>query len=366
MAFNKNQHFVPKVHLRPFTLDGENMAINLINITGLAPIENAPVKNQCSRDYFYGKDPKLESAINFIENHYGEVVRMLERGYPSVDGRVTIVLARFIYLQYLRTEAASRAMSEMVLALHDVPGSDIPLPSMRDAMLEAVQAAMHHYREAMQIVDDLTLCLVRNRTDVPFITSDDPAVLTNWLHLERRPKALRSFGPKSAGAIFLLPLTSNLCAIMFDNAVYACDHQSGWIELDRPEDIAALNAHQILRCHKNIYFRHWAARDELLTAVAAIKPRRPATRQTVTQLVLEETTDWGEKFVVRPITDIRDGKKAMVHVQTNHPEPETWPGFLRFRADATAYSNNTGAGLTRLWCLNGGFVRGNGYREIPV
>ena len=366
MAFNKNQHFVPKVHLRPFTLDGENMAINLINITRLASIENAPVKNQCSRDYFYGKDPKLESAINFIENHYGEVVRMLERGYPSVDSRITIVLARFIYLQYLRTEAASRAMSEMLLALHDVPGSDIPLPSMRDAMLEAVQAAMHHYREAMQIVDDLTLCLVRNRTDVPFITSDDPAVLTNWLHLERRPKALRSFGPKSAGAIFLLPLTSDLCAIMFDSAVYACDHQSGLIDLNRPDDVAALNAHQILRCHKNIYFRDWAARNDLLTAVATIKPRRPTMRQTVTQLVLEEKTDWGEKYVVKPITDIQDGKRAMVHVQTNHPEPESWPGFLRFRPDATAYSNNTGAGLTRLWCLNGGFVRGNGHREISV
>ena len=131
MAFNKNQHYVPKVHLRPFTLDGENMAISLINITRLAPIENAPVKNQCSRDYFYGKDPKLESAINFIENHYGEVVRMLERGYPSVDGRVTIVLARFIYLQYLRTEAASLAMSEMALALHDVPMSLSSPPTTR-------------------------------------------------------------------------------------------------------------------------------------------------------------------------------------------------------------------------------------------
>ncbi len=366
MAFNKNQHFVPKVHLRPFTVDGENMAINLININRLAAIKNAPVKNQCSRDYFYGKDPKLESAINFVENHYGEVVRMLERGHPNVDGRVTIVLARFIYLQYLRTEAASHAMSEMVLALQNVPGSDIPLPSMRDAMLEAVQAAMHHYREAMRIVDDLTLCLVRNQTDVPFITSDDPAVLTNRLHLEKRAKGLRSFGPKSAGALFLLPLSSDLCAIMFDSAVYASDHQNGWIDLTSANDVAALNAHQILRCNSNIYFRDWEHRDELLAEVTAVKPRRPATRQTVTQLVMEEVTDWGEKYVVKPITDIRDGKKVMVHVQTNHPEPAAWPNFLRFRPDATAFSNNTGAGLTRLWCLEAKFVQGDGYSEISV
>lgn len=366
MAFNKNQHFVPKVHLRPFTVDGEKMAINLINIDRLATIKNAPVKNQCSRDYFYGKDPKLESAINFVENHYGEVVRMLERGHPNVDGRVTIVLARFIYLQYLRTEAASRAMSEMVLALQNVPGSDIPLPSMREAMLEAVQAAMHHYREAMRIVDDLTLCLVRNQTNMPFITSDDPAVLTNRLHFEKRGKALRSFGPKSAGALFLLPLSPDLCAIMFDSAVYASDHQNGWIDLTSGNDVAALNAHQILRCNSNIYFRDWDDRDELLAEVAAVKPRRPATRQTVTHLVLEEVTDWGEKYVVNPITDIRDGKKVIVHVQTNHPEPAAWPNFLRIRPDATAFSNDTGAGLTRLWCLEAEFVQGDGYSEISV
>lgn len=57
MAFNKNQHFVPKVHLRPFSLDGENLSISLINLRQMKPIPNAPVKNQCSSDYFYGKAP---------------------------------------------------------------------------------------------------------------------------------------------------------------------------------------------------------------------------------------------------------------------------------------------------------------------
>src|SRR3546814_12069052 len=71
----------------------------------------------------------------------------------------------FAYLQYLRTESASRAASEMVLALQDVSGSDILMPPMREAMLTAVQAAMLHFNETMKIVDDLKLCLVRNHTD---------------------------------------------------------------------------------------------------------------------------------------------------------------------------------------------------------
>src|SRR3546814_12980975 len=109
----------------------------------MKPIPNAPVKNQCSSDYFYGRDPKLESAINFVENNYGEVVRLLEDGHPTVDGRVNIVLKRFAYLQYLRTESASRAASEMVLALQDVSGSASVIPTMREAMLTAVQDGIH-------------------------------------------------------------------------------------------------------------------------------------------------------------------------------------------------------------------------------
>ncbi len=366
MAFNKNQHFVPKVHLRPFSLDGENLAISLINLRQMKPIPNAPVKNQCSSDYFYGRDPKLESAINFVENNYGEVVRLLEDGHPTVDGRVNIVLKRFAYLQYLRTESASRAASEMVLALQDVSGSDILMPPMREAMLTAVQAAMLHFNETMKIVDDLKLCLVRNHTDMPFVTSDNPAILTNRLHLQRRHKALNSFGVKSAGAIFVLPLNSKLCAILYDGAVYSYGGRERWIDAAKPVDIAALNALQVLGCASNVYFRDWDRREDHLAAAKLVADRRPSSRHTVTHLVLEETNDWGEYYSVKPITDIRNGEKAMVHVKTNHPCPASWPSFLRFRSNASAYSNNTGAGLTREWCLTTGFVRGDGYRKVSV
>ncbi|GBQ74158.1 hypothetical protein AA15237_1789 [Komagataeibacter xylinus NBRC 15237] len=86
----------------------------------------------------------------------------------------------------------------------------------------------------------------------------------------------------------------------------------------------------------------------------------------MTQAVLEKSDDWGEYYVVRQPTDIRSGEKVLVHVVTNHPAPSTWPSFLRFRSNAHAYSNDTGASLTRQWCLEQGFVQGSGYRKISV
>ncbi|MFX5914873.1 DUF4238 domain-containing protein, partial [Acinetobacter baumannii] len=92
----------------------------LFNLDRMKAIPNAPVRNQCSGDYFYGQNRLLENAINFIEDPYGPIVRHLSEG-SAVGSAVKIVLKRFVYLQYMRTEAASRKASEMALAIHDVP-----------------------------------------------------------------------------------------------------------------------------------------------------------------------------------------------------------------------------------------------------
>ena len=365
MADNKNQHFVPRVHLRPFTVGGEGLAINLFNLDRMKAIPNAPVRNQCSGNYFYGQNRLLENAINFIENPYGPVIRHLSDN-GAIGSAVEIVLKRFIYLQYLRTEAASFKASKMVLALHDVPGSDLPVPTVKEAAKEAVQAAMLNYKDTMRIVDDLTLCVVRNRTDSPFVTSDDPVVLTNRLHIQWPRKGRPTFGAKTAGAIFILPLTPKLCALLYDGAVYSLGHRAHWIDADRSADILALNSHQIMGCWANLYFRDWDDRELVAVQTETSKPLRPETRQTVTQAVLEKTSDWGEYYAVKKPTSIRNGEKVLVHVVSNHPIPAAWPSFMRFRPNGRAYSNNTGAGLTRRWCLEQGFVRGEGYHKVSI
>jgi hypothetical protein len=366
MADNKNQHYVPRVYLKPFTLDGEGLAIDLLNIDRMKPVQNAPVKNQCSGDYFYGKDERLERAINSVENPYGEIVRFLIGDNASVNPAVRVAILRFVYLQHLRTEAASRKAAEMTIAMHDVPGTDIPIPSMREAMKTAVQVAMHNFADSMSIVDDLKVCIAKNCTDRPFVTSDDPAVLTNRLHIQRHHKMQRSFGVKTAGAIFLLPLSASLCAIVYDSAVYQTSQRAGWIDVTRETDVDAINEHQILNCMANPYFREWDGRDQLVRQVLARKQLRPERRHRVVYAALESTTEWGNRYAVKEITDLREEEEVLIHIIANHPSPSAWPSFLRFRPDAKAYSNNTGAGLTRRWCLQHGFVTGLGYQKVRV
>lgn len=365
MAYNKNQHFVPRVYLQPFTMDGEGLAINLFNLERMRAICNAPAKNQCSGDYFYGRNRLLENAVQSIEGPYGGIMpHLVEAG--AINPRVAIVLRRFLYLQYLRTEAASKVGAQMAMAMTDLPGSDLPVPPFREVAKIAVQAAMEEYGASMRIVDDLKLSIVRNRTGLHFVSSDNPAILTNRLHLQRPLPGKPSFGAKTAGALFLLPLSPSLLAMLHDGDVYSVTHKSHWIDVDDAKDVLALNQQQYLHCMANLYFRDWEAREGMHAAAAAAVPLRPAERLTVVHAVLDQTTDWGERYAVQPITDIRDGRKWMIRSWPNHPAPAAWPSFLRFRPDATAWSNDTGAGRTRRGCIDQGFVAGAGYRKVRV
>ena len=152
MATNKNQHFVPRVHLRPFTVDEGDAAINVFNLDREKLIPNAPVKNQCSGDYFYGRDEKLESAIQTVEGAYGSILSDLRKTGRPLEQRHKIVLLRFWLLQYMRTEAASRRSVEMVADLHDFSEAS---DAFGFGIKEAVQIAMHTYADMMSITDDL-------------------------------------------------------------------------------------------------------------------------------------------------------------------------------------------------------------------
>ncbi len=177
MASHKNQHFVPRCYLKPFSVDGSGGAINVYNIDRHLGIQNAPVRGQCSHSYFYGEDLMLEKLLQHSEDAYSITLRSIGKPGYRLTELDQAVLSHFCYLQHCRTEAALRraalSMSEMMDVVYD---GDIPVDK-RTAMRDVVHMGMHAFSNTMHIVDDLKVCLVRNTTPQPFITSDDPAVL---------------------------------------------------------------------------------------------------------------------------------------------------------------------------------------------
>ncbi|MBI5100793.1 MAG: DUF4238 domain-containing protein [Nitrospirae bacterium] len=299
MATNKNQHFVPRCYLRPFTVNGANAAINLYNIDQRRFIPFAPVKNQCSGDYFYGDDIGLEKAIQTLEGAYAAALREITRPGYVLTGAHATTLRLFWVFQHLRTESAARRSVEMVTSMREVIG--LTDSSFRLAIKDAVIMAMHTFTDAMHIIDDLTICLIRNKTQIPFFTSDNPAVLTNkWSITDSRSRGL-SFGFHSAGAIVLLPLTPKLLCLGYDGDVYSVPQNRGIADVRSESDIASFNQHQILNCRANLFVQdaeHSAVVHDAFSEVARNRPTNPyITTQAV--LAISCCRPWGTPEIHR-------------------------------------------------------------------
>lgn len=339
MANNKNQHFVPRVHLRPFTVAEGGAAINIFNLDREKVIVNARVKNQCSGDYFYGRDENLESAISLVEGAYGSVLNELKKPGRSLDPMHKTVLLRFWLLQYMRTEAASKRGVEMAANLHDFSDQKDPFVY---GIKDAVQIAMLTYADLMSITDDLKVCLFKNKTNIPLITSDDPAILTNRWYQEDKRIAGRSFGLQSSGALAILPLTPKLGFIAFDGDVYSIPHQNSWVETKKDADILALNQHQLLNCFANVYPGDVQDTKLLLGQYKVALPRRLAGRHRLHLAVRDATVGDHTRYRIVSAEEAKTAKvDTLAHTEANHYRPTHWPTFIRWRKPGAVYTNGT-------------------------
>lgn len=346
MATNKNQHFVPRCYLRPFTVNGQGSAINVFNIDRSKLITNAPVKNQCSRDYFYGKDEMLEQAIQSVESGYGAALKQLTESNKELSKLSRTVLRTFWIFQYMRTEAAAKRaaeFSESIGTLADLPPQEFTLN-----IKEAVQIACRAFIHSMHNLDDLKCCLIRNKSGIPFVTSDNPAILTNRWRLEKRRDPVHSFGTGSAGLLVMMPLTPKLLFLGYDGDIYSVSNEKGVTDVSSERDIKAFNQHQFLQCAANIYLHDEKYEDKIRQQLDVTYTRRPKSRHITHYAQLDSTHGEYSRYLIVPPQEADRTKEAIMHSQVIHPNPSIWPSQIKYRSSGYAYTNGTGLGYVRL------------------
>lgn len=345
VATNKNQHFVPRCYLKAFTRDSENLAINLLNLDRQRAIPAAPVKNQCSGDYFYGQDQCLEDAIQSVERAYAAAFARIHSPGHQLTDEDRSVLRTFMLFQHLRTEAASRRSVEMFAGMEHSIGT--PLPNFKPEIKQAVQMAMRTFAEEMHLFDDLKVCLIRNRSARPFITSDDPAVIANRWHKEDSRVRHESPGLMACGTSVFLPLSPLTMCVAYDGDVYSIPHLRGWTELRRESDVHAFNELQFLNASANVYFRDWDDSDWVRSSFLSVQDRRPDCRHRVTYAVLDETSGEHKRYRVVDSSEAEAHQEGIIHTELLTPTPSRWPTQLKWRAKGSVFTNGTGAGYIR-------------------
>lgn len=345
MASNKNQHFVPRCYLRPFTVNINNKTINLFNIDRKIFIPNAPVKNQCSGDYFYGEDLTLEKWFQGLEGEYSKVLKnIIKTGYRLNDDDRSL-LKFFWLVQFQRTEAASIRSTAMIADMGNIIGGE--LENFRLSIREAVHTAMRTVAECSNVVDDLKLCLLRNKTSIPFITSDDPAILTNRWHLQEKRTKWSSFGLGAAGNILILPISPEILCLGYDGDVYNVPHNNGWVDIRSEQDIQSLNQHQFLNCRANIFVQDLSHSQLVLDEFIKASPFRPVVKHIIHYSVFDGYEHNSARYRVVDKKSAGDHEKALIHAQVIHAKPNMWPMQLKWRPKGVVFTNGTGLGYVR-------------------
>jgi len=345
MASNKNQHFVPRCYLRPFTSDADQKMINLYNIDRSAIINRAPIKSQCSRDYFYGSDTHLERAIQTVEGSYASELPGLLKYKNPISPKARAVLPRFWFLQYTRTEAASQRTVAMSADADELIRHQSE--SFKVEIKQAVLLALDAYAENLDALDDLKIVLSLNRTKIPFITSDDPAIIVNrWLQNNQLVMG-PGYGIHAAGLICLLPLSPFVCCILYDGDIYNIPNENNWIDIRSNDDVESINNLQYLNCAANLYFNDLSASLSFEALRAANHSNRPDARHRVHYAIKSKSENGLSTYLVVDKTAIPEHTEALIHMETVRISPEKWPSFLKWRPGGSYFSNNSGVGHIR-------------------
>ncbi|WP_354103552.1 DUF4238 domain-containing protein [Bradyrhizobium sp. LB14.3] len=344
MPHNKNQHYVPRCLLRPFTLGGDGVAINVFNVSRDRPIWNAPVKSQCSRDYFYGHDGQMESILASLEGKFAAILKTMQMGrMPDDEEKRWLML--FVLIQWRRTAATIEQMKlqqedfkDKVLAEHKEQRHELDLTHD-----EVVAISMKMGFRMRKYTDDLKISIILNTSNTDFIISDNPAILTNRLHLQRWND--RNFGASNSGTIFSLPLSPKLSFVAYDRAAYTMSGSSNFIEMKKRSDVSTLNELQALSAAHNIYFSQQSSLDEVseLLHVTAGE-RQEATFRNTMLIVHSETKDGKTYRVAKPD---EQGAANLTHTQMLARKPRRWPSQLGFRSKIKTFSNGSSVGHVR-------------------
>ena len=170
MPAHKNQHYVPRCYMRPFSVDGEGKAINLHNIRSARSVQGAPMKNQCSAPYIYGKeDLRLEHALGEIETAYARALRKVIAGRSATGEDIGYLLA-FMMLQFSRTKAAVERLRSMITGVEREVRSSTSgrLPETDTSARAMMLSSLRLYERVTPAVLDLRPCFLKNKSRVEF------------------------------------------------------------------------------------------------------------------------------------------------------------------------------------------------------
>ena len=225
-------------------------------------ITNASLKNQCYKDYFYGKDLGLEESFSGEESLVASYT--LNDNIEKLNGLTSEqlhIVARFVHYQRIRTHALAEQLNSMGEAYvkhlcqprADAEGVDISRVKVKfpDPQIFAIFKAA----ALVPLLYDLKIKFLIPNCTLGLILSDHPVISYNqWA--ENHPKYRKYRGISGfvyKGLQLFLPISPSLCIALYDPKTYEYGSKKTITGKIGKKDVIRLNKIQTINALNNIY-----------------------------------------------------------------------------------------------------------------
>lgn len=256
MAEKKKQHFVPKFYMALFAnLNKEFAVYNIEKRTCTYPV---PYKNQCYKDYFYGKDGVWENKLSDLESKWADAFRFALEGRSLSEEQIDL-LKQFALYQRQRTLGQDIFMKRQRCELLIEYGKSIyankgltfdekakALCTARATEEIAPAENLQYIDEFISVVGDMGLVIINYQTKGHLISSDVPVIAINPFH---KP----TIGYGCMGLILLFPISPHNLVVIYDKKMYPRFKDKLYVNITNENEVKNLNALQLSSAEKILF-----------------------------------------------------------------------------------------------------------------
>lgn len=270
MTEKKNQHYIPKFYLKKFSYKGNEKQIGLFNIKTEFFYQNATLKNQGSKNFFYGADGIVEESLSVIEGKLAQSLKKIIETLqlPEKNSKEHVDLLKFVALTHLRNpvliENAKDLIKTVLLEAKELDANvDVTKFLLELEHDDAITMALSELPNVVRNMVDLEYKFLINRTKLPFITSDFPVLKYNqFLEMKKWVHGKTAYG--NTGLQIIVPLNDELAIMFYDSRIYNVGGKmKNYLGITKEKDVRQLNVLQLLNCFEHVYFNEKMHESEI-------------------------------------------------------------------------------------------------------
>lgn len=272
-----NQHYVPQFYFRFFSADKKSICV--LNKKNGNTYPSSPIRNQASRNKFYGNDD-IENAFCEMEGHFSRILRKMGNcnSFKDVLADEYLLLLQSIVFQRTRTLASRNNMQPLnnelmrveleVRINNDQNISEEEKRNLISALskfeIDPLRPHLEQIANSLNnshLISDLHPVFLENRTNRPFIFSDSPVVFHNAYYEKVTRNGVLGFS--TPGLQVFYPLTCRRCLLLIDAKRYKVKRvvNNNTIYIKDINDISLINRLQILSATSSVYFSDYKHKD---------------------------------------------------------------------------------------------------------